>query len=148
VIAGMTETVMSAYRIDRQWVYEIGMSAGALLTSDLAAAYPNLYAAVGIMAGGPYGLGEICVANGPNPPSAVWDSELAVSVNGAYQQEAARRRVILLNGDADDVVEPLCDQLAIDQWLETDNLVIDGSATASVPLAPSSTVLGLTHGAI
>jgi poly(hydroxyalkanoate) depolymerase family esterase len=145
VIAGMTERVTSVYRIDRQRVYEIGMSAGALLTSDLAAAYPDVYAAVGIMAGAPYGEGEICVASGPNLLSAIHDPELAGSVNGAYGAEAARKRVmpvIVLNGDADGVVNPLCDQLAVEQWLETDNLVIDGSTTAPVPLTPSSTVPG------
>jgi poly(hydroxyalkanoate) depolymerase family esterase len=145
LITAMTEAVMSAYRIDRQRVYEIGMSAGALLTSDLAAAYPDVYAAVGIMAGGPYGAGELCVANGQKPPSALAGSELSLSASGAYAEEAARKRVIpviVLNGDADDVVNPLCDQFAIEQWLQTDNLVIDGSTTAPLSLTPSNIVAG------
>jgi poly(3-hydroxybutyrate) depolymerase len=145
VIVGMTKAVMFTYRIDPKRVYEIGMSAGALLSSDLAAAYPDVYAAVGIMAGGPYGAGEVCVASGNDPPSAIYDPEITLSANGAYQEEAARKRVIpviVLNGDADNVVNPLCDQLAVAQWLETDNLVIEGSTAGPLSLTPSSTVHG------
>jgi poly(hydroxyalkanoate) depolymerase family esterase len=145
-IAGMTQTVISTYRIDRQRVYEIGMSAGALLTSDLAAAYPDLYAAVGIMAGGPYGIvGDTCVADGQSPRPGVYNTQLAASAEAAYQEEGPRRRVIpliVLNGDADNVVNPVCDQLAIEQGLETDNLVIDGNTTSPLSLTPRSTTAG------
>jgi poly(hydroxyalkanoate) depolymerase family esterase len=46
-IEGMTRAVMAMRSVDRLRVYEIGMSSGALITSDLGAAYPDVYAAIG-----------------------------------------------------------------------------------------------------
>ena len=49
-IADMTRAVMAKLAIDAERVYLVGMSAGGLMTSIEAAAYPDLFAAVGIVA--------------------------------------------------------------------------------------------------
>ena len=141
LIAGMTRATIARYRIDPQRVYEIGMSAGAIVTSDLAATYPDLYAAVGIMAGTPYGVAGFgaCVT-GQDPTANGIDPQLSLDARGAYRAEGRYKRVmpvVVLNGDADGTVNPLCDQLATEQWLLTNNLVIDGQMAS--PLSTTAT---------
>jgi poly(hydroxyalkanoate) depolymerase family esterase len=137
-IAGMVHATMALRNIDASRVYEIGMSSGALITSDLGAAYPRLFAAIGIMAGGPYGL-PTCVAGGNSTTS---------SASAALQEEAGQARVmpfIVLNGDKDNVVSPSCDAQAVQQWLRTDNLVLDGTQKAPLRLSPEHDSGGRVH---
>jgi poly(hydroxyalkanoate) depolymerase family esterase len=129
-ITGMVDATMAMRSIDPNRIYEIGMSSGALITSDLGAAYPHLFAAIGIMAGGPYGL-DVCIT-GHGQPS---DNAAA-----AYAEEGQSTRVmpfIVLNGDKDNVVSPTCDAQAVQQWLRTDNLVLSGTQTAPLHLSAS-----------
>jgi poly(hydroxyalkanoate) depolymerase family esterase len=129
-IVGMVHATMAMRSIEASRIYEIGMSAGALITSDLAAAYPRLFAAVGINAGGPYGL-DICLTG---------HGDASSSASAALAEEGQGRRVmpfIAINGDKDNVVSPSCDAEAVQQWLRTDNLVLSGSQTAPLRLSPA-----------
>ena len=150
LIAGMTRAVMAHYRIDSQRVYEIGMSAGAIVTSDLAATYPDLYAAVGIMAGTPFGVaGFGACETGQDQSADGHDPQLSLDSEGAYQAERSYKRVmpvVVLNGDADGTVNPVCDQLAVEQWLTTDNLVIEGQTSAPLKTTPASVTPGQVPG--
>jgi poly(hydroxyalkanoate) depolymerase family esterase len=148
MIAGMTRAVIADHRVDTQRVYEIGMSAGAILTSDLGATYPNLYAAIGIMAGAPFGGFAAC-ETGQDPTVHGYDPQLAWDSRGAYRAEGSHARVmpvIVLNGDADTTVNPLCDQLAVEQWLTTDNLVIDGQTDAPLKTTAATATPGQVPG--
>jgi poly(hydroxyalkanoate) depolymerase family esterase len=136
-IAGMTRAVMAMRNIDRQRVYEIGMSSGALITSDLAAAYPDLYTAIGIMAGGPYGT-DSCLTGQNGAPSI---GDVSQAAAAAFAEEGPRARVmpfIVLNGDMDHTVSPGCGQQAVDQWVRTDNLVVSGKQTGPIGSAPAA----------
>lgn len=60
IVATMTKRVSTEFRADIDRVYMMGMSSGAFQTSSTAAAYPDLYAAVGVMAGGGPGMSVAC----------------------------------------------------------------------------------------
>lgn len=62
LLAEMTRATMANYNVDPERVYMIGMSSGAFQTTHTAAAYPEIYAAVGVMAGGGFGMNVGCIA--------------------------------------------------------------------------------------
>jgi poly(hydroxyalkanoate) depolymerase family esterase len=132
-LAGMTRAAMTRLSIDPQRVYMMGMSAGSFMTSIMAAAYPDLYAAVGIMAGGAYADGG-CLFGLPGIP-------VEESAQLAYDEMGPRARVVprlVMGGDADQGVSPACADKALEQGLRTNNLVLSGAEDGPIPLEPAS----------
>jgi poly(hydroxyalkanoate) depolymerase family esterase len=142
VVAAITHAVMSGWNINPQRVYVMGMSAGAFLSADVAAEYPDLFAASGENAGSAYA-----------DPTCLFQSTVSLPVETsaqlAFQQEGTRARVvprIVIGGDADQGVPPACADKALQQSLRTNNLVIDGSQTAPISLTPKSVQKGQVPG--
>lgn len=132
-IAEITRAVMGRWNINRQRVYLMGMSAGSFMTSIMAAAYPDLYAAVGIMAGGAYADGS-CLFGAPGIP-------VESSAQLAFDEMGSRARVVprlVMGGDADAGVSPACADKALEQGLRTNNLVLGASQTAPISLQPAA----------
>jgi poly(hydroxyalkanoate) depolymerase family esterase len=135
-VAAITKVVTRDWNIDSERVYVMGMSAGSFLSADLAAEYPDLYAASGENAGGAYADGTCLVQSVASLP-------VTLSARLAEEQMGPRARVvprIVIGGDHDQGVPPACADKALMQGLRTDNLVVDDTQTAPISLTPKSVV--------
>jgi poly(3-hydroxybutyrate) depolymerase len=108
IIAGMTLEVMRSYHVDARRVYVAGMSAGGAMAAIMAANYPELYAAVGIHSGAPYGAAQNFFA----AIAAMKDG----SAVGTHLPDK-RIPVIVFHGDQDVMVNARNAEQIISQWL-------------------------------
>jgi poly(3-hydroxybutyrate) depolymerase len=136
IIAGITRQVIDAYNVDTERVYMAGMSSGAFQTSATAAAYPELYAAVGVSAGAGYGMAVTCAGypDGVVPRYA----EATVAQMG---ERAHVMPFFSIGGTVDPLGESGgiagCARLAYLEWLYANNLLNPGDG----PLPPGAGVL-------
>ncbi|HMQ52764.1 MAG TPA: PHB depolymerase family esterase [Anaerolineae bacterium] len=118
IIAGMTREVIKSYQIDPRRVYVTGISAGGAMAMVLGATYPDLFAAVGIQSGVPYGVAQ----NIPTGLAAIkgMSSASADRLSSAPGGQAKLRSVptIVFHGDQDSLVHPGNGDQIIAQWLE------------------------------
>jgi poly(hydroxyalkanoate) depolymerase family esterase len=122
VIAGMTKEVMAKYSIDPERVYLIGMSSGAYQASSMAATYPDLYAAIGLNAGGAYGQNVSC--SGQTDDTTPVYAELAIKEMGSLARFVP---VFTIAGTLDPLGEQPapggCTRMAFKQWMMTNNII-------------------------
>ena len=138
-IAELTRQAMATWNIDPERVYIVGMSAGGWMTSIMGATYPDLYAAIGIAEGGPYGIGLAGLAQ-PVGPELLRPELFALA---AYQAMGTYARVVpLINfqGEKDPAATPASGAAAVQQWLMTNNLVVSKTLGSPFPLSPTETV--------
>jgi len=123
LIAGITREVIAGGGIDTTRVFVDGISAGADMAVIMGVSYPDLFAAVAVIAGCGY---KTCAD---------------VSGSLAYQQMGPRARVVPVfveQGTADMLnVFPL-GVTAVSQWLGTNDFADDGSANRSVARTPAT----------
>ena len=100
IIAGLTESLIKEFSIDRDQVFVAGLSAGGAMADILGGAYPELYSAVGIHSGLPRG-------SATNLASAL------SAMKGVSNRSAPRRtggsqtpRLIVFHGSEDFTVTP------------------------------------------
>jgi poly(hydroxyalkanoate) depolymerase family esterase len=127
IIEGITAEVARAVRADRRRVYVLGASAGAYMANNVAISYPDVYAAVGILAGGPYSLGL--------------DSTPDASGQAIVAEMGPRARtvpVLVMQGTNDNVNPYAAGLAAAQQWLGAYDLIDDGQANGSVSRVPAS----------
>jgi poly(hydroxyalkanoate) depolymerase family esterase len=140
-IADMTRAVMAQRSIARGRVYLAGISAGGLMASVEAAAYPDLYAAVAVMSSSAY-TDWTCFTSGVGIP-------VATSAQLAFDEMGSRARVVptfVLGGDADLAFPWSCTEKALEQGLRTANLVIGGSQERPISLEPAKVRRGQKPG--
>jgi poly(hydroxyalkanoate) depolymerase family esterase len=118
IIAGITREVMARYAVDSTRVYIGGVSAGAAMAVNTAAAYPHLYAAVGAHSGIAWrAAGDVQAALGvmrngaPEGPAAVEAARALLQSSGR-----ASLPIIVFHGGADAVVNPLNGRQLASQW--------------------------------
>lgn len=107
ILAGMTRQIIEDHVADPQRVFVAGLSAGGAMAAILGAAYPELYAAVGIHSGLPVGSGKDMVS-------------------GLHAMKRPRRAarvkrgvpIIVFHGDADAVVHPGNGKAVLGQFLD------------------------------
>ena len=134
ILVSQVRDVMARRAVDPERVYAMGMSSGAMMTSIVGAAYPDLFAAIGLMAGGPYRT-YACEAAYAGAHDG---SETPLLAQGAFEAMGAHARVVpalVVHGDRDGVIHPACGEQALEQWLRTNNLVLSGGAGQEAPLA-------------
>ncbi len=121
-IAGITRLVMDSYAIDPDRVYMMGTSGGAGMASIMGATYPDLYAAIALVAGVPYGGSDYSGAQAAM----------------AMGEHARVMPVFALHGTLDEAAIFPLGVAEVQQWLGTNDLVDDGSANDSISRQPAS----------
>jgi poly(3-hydroxybutyrate) depolymerase len=141
IVAGITRQVLSSYNANADRVYLMGMSSGAFQTSATGVAYPDLYAAIGVSAGGGYGMDIGCILAS--------DPLTALYAPAAVARMGSRAHVMpffSIGGDLDPLGEQPspggCARLAYLEWLATNNLLKPGTNGDTFRDDPTSTVNG------
>jgi poly(hydroxyalkanoate) depolymerase family esterase len=127
IIAGITDQVATAEHVDRRRIYIAGFSAGGYMANIMAVTYPDLYAAAGIVAGGPYGLST---AEAPD-----------ASGQAIVDEMGPRKRavpVVVVQATNDNINPFPAGFAAVQQWLDAYDLIDDGQRNDSVSRVPAS----------
>lgn len=135
IIARQTTLVAHRWNIDPTRIYLAGMSSGGMMASDLAGAYPDLYAAVAVVAGCAYGAGTLCFKGLAKDT----DSE-ARAANAEQGPRARVVPVLAIQGDSDGTVSSANNALVTQQWLKANNLALSGRLDGPLPLTPTTSV--------
>jgi poly(hydroxyalkanoate) depolymerase family esterase len=121
-IATITSKVIADLAVDTSRVYVTGVSAGGAMASNMAALYPELYSAAGVLLGCSFPCGD---ATG----------------SGAYNAMAGNaRRMPVFNviGVGDPAINAGVGEVTVMQWLSTNDFVDDGLLNGSVSQTPAA----------
>lgn len=128
IIAGITQELQASGLVAPARTYLAGHSAGSSMTAKVAASYPDLYAAVGMIAG------------------CGFRSCADTSGRSAYSQMGERAQPLpaYVVWGTDDRENPYVDgRVQLLEWLALNDLADDGKANLSTPRLPSSVELRL-----
>lgn len=162
-IREMIETMIVRHGVDRDRIFVTGLSAGGAMAGVMMAAYPEVFAAGGVIAGLPYGSATSVqqalqsMYSGDRRSASAWGGLVrAASVHGGPWP-----RVSVWHGDADTTVVPMNAGEIAKQWADVHGLpdqpserTADGRFSTAVwrdatgaSVIESVTVQGMAHGA-
>ncbi|HEY1011730.1 MAG TPA: PHB depolymerase family esterase, partial [Herpetosiphonaceae bacterium] len=147
ILAAMVGDVQGGYAVDPARRYVAGISAGAAMTVIMGATYPDLFSAIGVVAGLEYKATTSKLSaytamsqGGPNPDT---QGQLAYQAMGSAK---ARVRAIVFHGTSDYTVAPVNGDQVLSQWAQTNDYVDDGANNNSVDNAADATLNGSVPG--
>jgi poly(hydroxyalkanoate) depolymerase family esterase len=128
IIAALTRHLVKTHGLDERRVYVAGLSAGGAMAAVLASTYPDVYAAIGVHSGLPFGAAH-------DLPSAFAAMKQGAGLSSAGIPPARMDPVpaIVFHGDRDTTVDPCNGAAVIAQCMGT---------TASVPDAEPDATRG------
>ncbi|MGW4527113.1 extracellular catalytic domain type 1 short-chain-length polyhydroxyalkanoate depolymerase [Amycolatopsis sp. NPDC004378] len=135
-IKSMVDKAVADHGSDRSRVYVTGLSAGAAMTADLLAAYPDVFAGGGIDAGIPAQCATSvteasgCQMNDQNLTPAQWASKAKAGYPG---YSGPWPRVAIWQGTADYTVYPVNGTELRDQWTAVHGVSQTPTSTQSLP---------------
>lgn len=108
LIAGMTQQVMRAYRIDPARVHIGGISAGAAMAQNVVVAYPRIWASAAMHSGIPWKVAEdLTAALGVMQRGSRNVDGLGERAGGTIGRGSPPIPVLVIHGRSDAVVHPL-----------------------------------------
>ncbi len=108
IITGITREIVASYAVDPERVFIAGLSAGGAMAAVMAATYPEMYDAIGVHSGLPYGA----ATDLPSAFAAMRGMRGAGSRGRQSRKprgtaiDSPRVRTIVFHGDADNIVHP------------------------------------------
>jgi poly(hydroxyalkanoate) depolymerase family esterase len=99
LIAGITHAIMQNYAVDKRRVYIAGLSAGGAAAAIMGATHPDLYAAIGVHSGLPYGAAR-------DLPSALVAMKRGATGTKHAEPHQGIVPLIIFHGDRDHTVNP------------------------------------------
>jgi poly(hydroxyalkanoate) depolymerase family esterase len=144
IIAGLTREIIAEFAIDPARVFIAGLSAGGAMAAVMGATDPDLYAAIGVHSGLPYGAANDVVS-----------AFAAMRGEAPLPSEPAKLPCIIFHGEADPTVHPSnATRIAgtTDGLREVESGTAKGRAyTRTIARAPLGQIIGehwLIHGAV
>jgi len=128
IIAGMTQDIMRQYQIDPRRVYVAGLSAGGAMAAILAATYPDLYAALGIHSGLPYGAAHDVQSAFAAMKHGTARAGMPMTRNPQPAAIGQAVPIIVFHGDRDATVHPANGDQALAQFMPAASHSIESGA--------------------
>lgn len=161
-IARMRQHMIDTVDVDPGRVYVSGLSAGGAMTAVMLAAYPDQYAAGGVVAGLPYRCATsmidayTCMNPGKDRTARAWGD----SVRAASSYSGARPTVDIWHGDADYTVAVANQRELVEQWTNVHGTDATADSNGTIGGYPSAayesssganvvrtlTITGMGHG--
>lgn len=149
LLAAIIEQVRASYRVDGRRIYVAGISAGAAMAIIMGAAYPDIFAAIGVHSGLQY-KGATSVAEAFAAQAARAGADPDQQGLQAYQTinavaPGARKQgipVIVFQGSLDGAVNPANAEQVVKQWAQTNDYLDDGNDNNTVDAQADATVNG------